>query len=140
MAKPNYGIDAPTVVRNLLIGAVLGLGGGMALRFALPQWREFSRPLLSMGTGFSVGAAIMLISSLYGKFRARDTLLAAIPWRGDERVLDVGCGHGLMLIGAAKRLSAGRAVGIDIWQNVDQAANSAEATRRNAEIEGVSER
>jgi arsenite methyltransferase len=53
-------------------------------------------------------------------------------------VLDVGCGHGLMLIGAAKRLSSGRAIGIDIWQDVDQANNSAAATRRNAELEGVS--
>jgi arsenite methyltransferase len=80
---------------------------------------------------------MMLWSSLFGKFRARDSLLNAIPWRGDEQVLDVGCGHGLMLIGAAKRLTTGRATGIDIWQNVDQAKNSAEATRRNAEIEGV---
>ena len=53
-------------------------------------------------------------------------------------MLDVGCGHGLMLIGAAKRLSSGRAIGIDIWQDVDQANNSAAATRRNAELEGVS--
>jgi len=52
-------------------------------------------------------------------------------------VLDVGCGHGLMLIGAAKRLSSGHATGIDIWQDVDQAYNSAAATLRNAELEGV---
>ena len=54
-----------------------------------------------------------------------------------KQVLDVGCGHGLMLIGAAKRLTTGRATGIDIWQNVDQANNSANATLRNAELEGV---
>jgi SAM-dependent methyltransferase len=139
MARANYGIDAPTVLRNLGIGAVLGLGGGATLRLALPAWRDLSRPLLSMGTGFAVGALILLVSSLYGKIRARDALLEAIPWRGDEHVLDVGCGHGLMLIGAAQRLTTGRAIGIDIWQEVDQAANSADATRRNAEIEGVSD-
>ena len=74
---------------------------------------------------------------MFGKFRARDALLNAVPWRGDEQVLDVGCGHGLMLIGAAKRLSSGHATGIDIWQDVDQAYNSAAATLRNAELEGV---
>jgi len=42
-----------------------------------------------------------------------------------------------MLIGAAKRLSSGHATGIDIWQDVDQAYNSAAATLRNAELEGV---
>jgi len=42
------------------------------------------------------------------------------------------------LIGAAKRLRSGHATGIDIWQDVDQAHNSPDATRRNAELEGVS--
>lgn len=96
------------------------------------------RAFFPMACGFTFAALMMLWSSLFGKFRARETLLNAIPWHGDERVLDVGCGHGLMLIGAAKHLTTGRATGIDIWQDVDQANNSADATRRNAELEGVS--
>jgi len=72
-----------------------------------------------------------------GKLRLRDRVIAAIRWRGDERVLDVGCGHGLMLIGAARRLSTGKAVGIDIWQQEDQAGNSMASTQMNARIEGV---
>jgi arsenite methyltransferase len=60
--------------------------------------------------------------------------------RGDEAILDVGCGHGLLLIGAAKRLPRGRAVGIDLWSQVDQGNNSREATLRNAALEGVAER
>jgi len=127
MAKPNYGIDAPTVLRNLIIGAIAC--------FLLAAF--VARAFLGPALGFSFAASMLLWSSLFGKFRARDSLLAAIPWRGDERVLDVGCGHGLLLIGAAKRLTTGRATGIDIWQDVDQAANSAEATRHNAALEGV---
>jgi cyclopropane fatty-acyl-phospholipid synthase-like methyltransferase len=90
-----------------------------------------------MGSGFGFGALLLLWSSLVGKFRARDALLNAVPWRGDEQVLDVGCGHGLMLIGAAKRLSTGRATGIDIWQDVDQANNS---RRRHAAQRGSGRR
>ena len=135
MPKANYGIDAPTVLRNLVIAAAAGMIGGLVLlRYVGP----IGRPFLSMGSGSGLGALLLLWSSLVGKFRARDALLNAVPWRGDERVLDVGCGHGLMLIGAAKRLSSGHATGIDIWQDVDQANNSAAATRRNAELEGVS--
>jgi len=134
MAKPNYGIDAPTVLRNLSIGAGTGIIGGLVLiRYAGP----IGRPFVSMGLGCGLGGLLLLWSSLFGKFRVRDALLNAVPWRGDEQVLDVGCGHGLMLIGAAKRLTTGRATGIDIWQNVDQANNSANATLRNAELEGV---
>jgi len=128
MAKANYGIDAPTVLRNLIIGAVA------CYLLAVLMVPAFFGPAL----GLTFAVLMMLWSSLYAKFKARDSLLNGIPWRGDERVLDVGCGHGLMLIGAAKRLKSGRATGIDIWQNVDQAGNSADATRRNAEIEGVS--
>ena len=127
MPKPNYGIDAPTVLRNLTIGAV-----ACALLSVF-----VARGFIGPAIGFTFAAVMMLWSSLAGKFRARDRLLDAIPWRGDERALDVGCGHGLLLIGVARRLTTGQATGIDIWQNVDQAGNSADATRRNAEVEGV---
>jgi ubiquinone/menaquinone biosynthesis C-methylase UbiE len=71
---------------------------------------------------------------------ARDRLLDGIPWRGDELVLDVGCGRGLLLIGAAKRLTSGKAIGIDIWRSRDQSGNHREATLSNAAVEGVESR
>ena len=55
-------------------------------------------------------------------------------------MLDVGCGRGLLLIGAAKRLTTGKAVGVDIWQAEDLSGNRPEATQENARLEGVSDR
>ena len=78
----------------------------------------------------------MFWGSKVGKLRLRDKIIASIPWRGDEQVLDVGCGHGLMLLAVAKRLQSGRAIGIDIWSQVDQADNNPESTLANARIEG----
>jgi arsenite methyltransferase len=52
----------------------------------------------------------------------------------------VGCGRGLMLIGAAKHLTTGRATGVDIWRAEDLSANSRDATLSNARIEGVADR
>ena len=76
-----------------------------------------------------------------GKHRHRDRMLSMHSWRGDENVLDVGCGRGLLLAGAVKKLStAGRGTGIDIWSKKDMGGNSDAATRRNLEMEGVSER
>ena len=60
--------------------------------------------------------------------------------RGDEMVLDVGCGRGLLLNIAAKRLTTGKAVGIDLWQMEDLTDNRPEATLANAEAEGVADR
>jgi len=66
--------------------------------------------------------------------------VARLGLGGAEQVLDVGCGHGLMLITAAKHLTTGRAVGVDIWSQRDQASNRPEATLRNAQLEGVRDR
>ena len=82
----------------------------------------------------------MIYDSKIGKVRERETYLDKIAWRGDERVLDVGCGLGLFLIGAAKRLSTGRAVGIDKWQQEDLSGNNAAGTLSNAMIEGVADK
>jgi ubiquinone/menaquinone biosynthesis C-methylase UbiE len=60
--------------------------------------------------------------------------------RGDERILDLGCGRGAVLLLAAQHLTTGLAVGVDLWRSADQSGNSAEATRRNATAEGVADR
>jgi ubiquinone/menaquinone biosynthesis C-methylase UbiE len=67
-------------------------------------------------------------------------LLDQLSLRGDERVLDLGCGRGAVLLMAAQHLATGRAVGVDLWRTVDQSGNAAEATRRNADAEGVADR
>jgi arsenite methyltransferase len=58
-------------------------------------------------------AILMRWGSRVGKLRLRDRLLDTVAWRGDEQVLDAGCGHGLLLLGAARHLTSGRAIGID---------------------------
>jgi ubiquinone/menaquinone biosynthesis C-methylase UbiE len=55
-------------------------------------------------------------------------------------VLDVGCGRGLLLNAAARRVPIGRAVGIDLWLTKDQSGNRPEATLANARAEGVADR
>jgi len=49
-------------------------------------------------------------------------LIKSLKLRGDEVILDVGTGRGLYAIEAAKNLSRGKVIGIDIWdpKNVHQ--------------------
>ena len=151
--RADYGLDAPGVVRNIAIAGVAALLLALAARMGLVPgvlvWRpagnvEIAFPIARMAggaaVGFLFGAAWMVWGSRRGKLDEREKLLDRIAWRGDEQVLDVGCGRGLLLIGAAKRLKSGRATGVDIWQARDLSGNRPEAPLKNAEIEGVSER
>jgi len=81
----------------------------------------------------------MLYGSKIEKIRQREVYLDFIHWRGDEQVLDVGCGRGLMLVAAARRLTTGKATGIDIWEAKDQSSNTREAPLQNAKLEHVSD-
>jgi arsenite methyltransferase len=126
VTKPDYGVDAPAVMRNLF------LFGALCLLIA-----SLASPVLRLGP-------LSLLSVKFGKFRHRDFMLRLHSWRGDENVLDVGCGRGLLLAGAAKRIASlqgtGHVTGIDVWSNVDMGGNSAAATQRNLDLEGVSSR
>lgn len=141
---PDYGIDAPLAVRNLFIVAALGVISLITRLLGVWSRADFiaviARPLIGAGLGSGAMGLWMLYDSKIGKAREREQYLDQIAWRGDERVLDVGCGLGLFLIGAAKRLSTGRAVGIDKWQQEDLSGNSAAGTLNNAMIEGVADK
>jgi ubiquinone/menaquinone biosynthesis C-methylase UbiE len=141
--RPDYGIDAPPVIRNLLLFG--GAGAAVALVILLlgvPPW--WGTSLLIAGILLALNcwlnAAVMLYYSKIAKVRARERFLDLVPWHGDEAVLDVGCGRGLLLLAAARRLTTGKAVGVDLWQNVDLSGNRPEATLENARREGVAER
>ncbi|HXO04955.1 MAG TPA: class I SAM-dependent methyltransferase [Candidatus Sulfotelmatobacter sp.] len=144
MKKPDYGLDAPGLVRGFLFGGPALCAAGY---FLIPWAKAHFAPLIGLsyaafytGIVLFVESFLLMGSSYYGKFRARDKLLDSLQLRGDETVLDVGCGHGLLLIAVAKRLPRGRSVGIDLWSQVDQGNNSREATLENAKLEGVVDR
>jgi SAM-dependent methyltransferase len=101
-----------------------------------------SRRVLPVLTGLFILAFLgfYLYTTLRGKFVVWAELLDQLNLRGDERILDLGCGRGAVLLMAAQHLTTGRAVGVDLWRSVDQSGNSAEATRRNAIAEGVADR
>jgi len=79
-------------------------------------------------------------SSRVAKLRLRDRMLDSLSLKGDEKVLDVGCGRGLLAIGAAKRLKSGKVTGIDVWNPMDLSGNTAEAARANVKLEGVADK
>ena len=143
MSRAKYGIDAPGLVHaHLILGSLLALMAAIGLAWPKPNPVPLS---LSIGAAAAavlllMGAAVMLRSSLVSKKRVCDRLVAALALSGNEPVLDAGCGRGLALIGCAKKLTTGKAVGIDLWAAKDLSNNNPEATRANAAAEGVADR
>jgi arsenite methyltransferase len=140
--KPSYGIDAPGVIRNLFLAGAFFLAIALIFPRVTIGHVEFDLTpgfLWPAGWFFLTGT-LMLIYSLIGKFRHRDRMLTKVHWTGAEQALDVGAGRGLLLIGAAKRLTAGHATGIDIWNAEDLSGNGPEALKKNIALEGVGER
>lgn len=135
----------PAVMRNFfLFGAACLLVAIFAPRVLHIGPIDLNTRSMFWPAGFLIGEGFLfLLYVKVGKFRHRDFMLSLHPWRGDENVLDVGCGRGLLLAGAAKRIAAlagtGRATGIDVWSNVDMGGNAAAATQRNLDLEGISD-
>jgi SAM-dependent methyltransferase len=141
--KPDYGIDAPPVIRNLLVAGGCGVvGAGLLYFLDAPHPLGFpaAETCFFPGLAFLLSAAGMVWYSKVSKLRRRERFLGLIPWRGDEAVLDVGCGRGLLLNAAARRLTTGKAIGVDLWQAEDLSGNRPEATLENARLEGVADR
>jgi SAM-dependent methyltransferase len=137
--KPDYGIDAPGVIRNLLVIGVLLLPLGWFLpALQVGPVTFVIRPAaLVTGVGLILEGILMIVYSKWGKFLHCARMLKMVDWQGDESVLDVGTGRGLLMIAAAKKLKTGKALGIDIWSAKDLSGNTMDRTWRNAEIEGV---
>ena len=136
--KPDYGIDSPAIVAFQF--AVSALAFGVAILW--PRLLHLPARWIGIVAGlyFLNGAAGMVRYSKTGKIQLRDRLLDLIAWRGDEMVLDVGCGKGLLLAGAARRLTTGKAIGVDLWLPHAVSGNAPEAAMANAAGEGVAGR
>lgn len=135
----NYGIDAPKVVRNLFLFSFVALIlAALSFQIEKPLWFWIAFIYMT-SVAFSLCAAgcWLLYSSLVAKPRIISKLMEELDLKGDEILLDVGCGRGLTLIEAAKRLPNGKACGIDIWSSKDQSRNQMEEALINAETEGV---
>lgn len=82
----------------------------------------------------------MLLYSVKGKYRARDLMISKIKWTGNETVLDIGSGTGLLMNAAAKKITSGKVYGIDIWRAEDLSHNTLSNAFLNAELENVNDK
>jgi ubiquinone/menaquinone biosynthesis C-methylase UbiE len=143
--KSDYGQDMPGII---ITSAVLSV-----VMLALSYWQlttyaetDSTQPFI-IGTALAVLGVFLLTTSLAGiwssrkgKLILRDKVMSLLRFKGNETVLDLGCGKGLLLIEAAKRLPEGKAIGADLWDKTLEYSYTAQMAINNAAIEGVADR
>src|SRR5262245_20819401 len=90
--RGTYGIDAPYGPAFMAVVAALELG----LAVSLGSVRNLLAGLFILAI-----LALYLHGTLRGKFVIWAELLNSLNLRGDERILDLGCGRGAVLLMAA---------------------------------------
>jgi cyclopropane fatty-acyl-phospholipid synthase-like methyltransferase len=138
MRRGNYGYDAPYAL--VTFGALAALSGVGA---AIAWWQmsvHAAAPMSLYFVLFFVNTTSFFYTTTRGKFLEWERILDRTHLRGNETVLDMGCGRGAVLTAVARRLTTGRVTGVDIWSRTDQSGNALNVTLRNASLEGVSDR
>ena len=140
-----YGINGPPVIRNLLLLGITIIIGAFISNYLLGPSRLLLAAIIwycciIVGSIMLLFVVLLIWSSKVGKLHFREKLIDSLRLQGDEIVVDIGCGRGLLLTAAARRLKTGKVIGIDLWQTTDQSGNNPDTTLKNARIEGVSDR
>ena len=144
-SKPDYGLDFSSGhVRQPFSSRRMFGRGAWTLAFGILMYlinrSEYPGPaahiliaLGLIGLAFIAAGVVMVQSSRVTRFEVRERILDSLALKGDERVLDIGSGTGVMLIGVAKRLKSGRVTGVDL-------SGEADIAKENAKLEGVNDK
>ena len=105
-------VDAP------LVPILLGLAGILELLAGMAGHTWITVPLAFV---FFACTYLYLRTSLVGKYKLIDRVVGETRIAATDQVLDLGCGHGAVMLAVAKHLRApGKVTGIDIWKKVAQ--------------------
>lgn len=111
------------LLRNMVMSVLTGILFFIVLVFTLYMWR--CRNIFDFKKGGLMG-------------EIHEYLVKHLPWDGQGKLLDIGCGAGALTIRCAKRFSEAELTGMDYWGA--EWSYAKEQCERNARIEGVSDR
>ncbi|MBM7544461.1 class I SAM-dependent methyltransferase [Periweissella beninensis] len=96
--------------------------------------------MVTYGILMIVGGIIFLHTSIRGKVIIWNNIMAQLKIPKNSQILDLGTGHGLVLLKFATRLAKdGHATGIDLWHKQDQSNNTLEYTQMIVQEKGLAD-
>lgn len=115
LPKYGYYFLAPYIS---MLAVFLAVGvGAMALGFHLDSRVLYFIGIVTAAYGVltTLGWALARYIIPGNRVKVARRIISNLSLNGSERILDVGSGRGLYAIEAAKQLSSGRVIGIDLW-------------------------
>ena len=120
------GLDAPLVPITFIIFGIIG----MIFAFKSGDIFQYFFPVTMI-----ICSLIFLNTSLHGKYIIIKRTIKALEIPQNSRILDIGTGHGAVLVEVAKYLrKPGKVIGIDIWNKLDQSDNSKYNAQNNVNM------
>jgi SAM-dependent methyltransferase len=137
-----YGVESPVIPGVQAFIAIVMIQGGLNQQDA---GKDGAYWLIIFGAILLGVVLAYLQASRRGRFRAWSQQLGRLDLRGDETILDMGCGRGAVTTLAAARVPTGLVVGTDIWAKTGWLAGNRRGSddqiaRNNAQAEGVTDR
>ena len=142
--KPFYGQEMKNLI---IIMTFLSLVGIFAIIWTM--WFSNADPrtnsIITVVSSVVILLSVVLIitgkwSSGTGKLKMRDKIIKEMELNGTEKILDIGCGRGLLAIGLAKKITTGSVIGADHWIGTFEYSNEKEQAIENAILESVSDK
>lgn len=122
------GIDSPGTLIGIVIGAIFVIMWAIGTM----QWYAW---IIALCMAFS--AFTYFHTTWYGKYKTVKKAVSNLKIAPEAQVLDLGTGHGVLLLEVAQHLTMpGKVTGIDIWSKKDQSNNSIAATKQNIKQAG----
>lgn len=118
MRRGKYGLDAPYALA--IFAGATAIAGISSLTSIL---RGSPQTALVIGLYFLFflsNTTSFWYTTRHGKFIEWARILEQLKLRGDEAVLDMGCGRGAVLTAVARKLTTGIVTGVDIWKTMHQ--------------------
>jgi SAM-dependent methyltransferase len=126
--RAHYGFDLPSAALALAITAVTLVALTAVVAISVDGWWWLFP--LAYALAIALCCASLVYTTRRGRFAVWHRMLEGMRLTGRERIVDLGCGRGAVLIMAARKVPQGHAIGVDRENRLRQ-------TEGNAAVEQV---
>lgn len=130
--RAHYGYDLPSLALALATTAAALIAFTVVVAISVDGWWWLL--LLAYALVIALCCASLVYTARRGRFAVWRKLLEGMRLTGRERIVDLGCGPGALLIMAARKVPQGNAIGVDRENRLCRADGNAAAEQVKVDL------